>query len=86
MADFCNICAVKMFGDQIKPDIDVETLAESLTPGYWIQVLCEGCGMNGVIKEEDRTVNLSFYDKEDFGAAFIVKPIDDWRNSTNEPF
>ena len=91
MADFCNVCTNKMFGDEIdgepvEPDFDVESIAESLEPGYYTPVLCEGCGMKAVIKNEDSSVTLAFYNPDDFEGDLIERSIESWRNGSNEPF
>jgi hypothetical protein len=54
MADFCNICSKEMFGD-VNPDINVHQILEELDSGFFTSVLCEGCGMSHIGKEEDGT-------------------------------
>jgi len=58
MAEFCTKCSEKLFGDEIKPDIDIKEIADSLQPGYYINTLCEGCGLVLIIKAEDGTINV----------------------------
>lgn len=50
MADFCTQCSDYMFGSNIKPDIDVEEIAQTVSNGHYLPVLCEGCGMRAVGK------------------------------------
>ena len=38
MADFCSQCSTKVFGE------DFGDLKGLCAEGYWILVLCEGCG------------------------------------------
>lgn len=57
MADFCNICIHRMFG-RTKPDIDVIEIFNELTDGYFMPVLCEGCGMTGIAKKDGKLLIL----------------------------
>lgn len=52
MADFCNKCTERMFGENVEPDIDVYKIGENLEPGYFQVVLCEGCGLKIISKNE----------------------------------
>lgn len=65
MADFCNKCAHNLFGPNCEPDIDVLKIAEELEPGHVMKVICEGCRLAAVIKNEDCTIGLAFYPAED---------------------
>lgn len=38
MADFCKACAIDNFGD------DTGDLKGLCNPGFFVQVICEGCG------------------------------------------
>ena len=63
MADFCTNCAKEMFGEEVEPDIDVKKIFDSLEPGFYTSVLCEGCGMAAISKMDDgelKVVYLSF--------------------------
>jgi len=55
MADFCNICSEEMYGPGLPPDINVHEIIRNLKNGYFTPVLCEGCGMSHVGKEDDGT-------------------------------
>lgn len=57
MADFCNECTKKMFGENVKPDIDVIKIGEESAPGgEGLRVLCEGCGLSYIYKSESGVV------------------------------
>jgi hypothetical protein len=59
MADFCTKCSPAMFGEEVQPDIDILKIADGLKPGYFTKgVLCEGCGLVAVIKEEDLSIKV----------------------------
>jgi hypothetical protein len=59
MADFCTKCSPAMFGEEVQPDIDILKIAEDLKPGYFTKgVLCEGCGLVAVIKEENLEIKV----------------------------
>lgn len=69
MADFCNKCAVRL--DFPKFDIDVPRLVQELeadgTPsGISISVMCEGCGLIGVGKYDNR-IQLAFLSNDSDG-------------------
>jgi hypothetical protein len=59
MAEFCNVCSREIFGEA-KPDIDVYKIASSLPGGVIKNVLCEGCGMSFVGKDQEENVFLYF--------------------------
>ena len=65
MADFCTKCSPKMFGDEIKPEIDINEIADGLKPGYYTNTLCEGCGLTAIIKDEDGTIKVGLLPKDD---------------------
>lgn len=56
MADFCTPCSAAMFGDRFQPDINLREIAATLENGTYVPVLCEGCGMNAVGKDENGQV------------------------------
>lgn len=58
MAEFCTKCADK-FG--VVPEIDVDKIFKKLKPGYQQSVLCEGCSLVALHKEEDFTEFLGYY-------------------------
>jgi len=58
MADFCNVCADRLFGDNAQPDIDVNSIVKDLKNSHYIQVLCEGCGMLAIEKDANGEVSV----------------------------
>ena len=60
MADFCNKCSAELFGEDIVPEIDVYDIASRLSPEFYTNVLCEGCGMVAVLKDENSEIMLYF--------------------------
>lgn len=86
MAEFCNQCAPKMFGADVKPDIDVIELSKDIKPGYYLSVLCEGCGMFAIIRESDNTIKLAFPaidEDESADNTPILQTLSDWQNSAS---
>lgn len=63
MADFCTNCSDYMFPPTIKPDIDVQKIFETLEPGYYQPVLCEGCGMSSV-QNENGQLRVTYVEKD----------------------
>lgn len=61
MADFCNYCVKEVFGD-VEPDIDVYKIFDELKIGYMTPVICEGCGMIGVAKDEHGKLKVIYQD------------------------
>jgi hypothetical protein len=45
-------------------DIDVDEIFESLSPGYYMSVICEGCGLLAIEKTGDNQLRVA-YDGED---------------------
>ena len=64
MADFCTKCSFEMFGPDFDLDINVKEMFEKLEPGYFFNVLCEGCTMIGVMKTVEGRLKLGFIDKD----------------------
>jgi hypothetical protein len=52
MAEFCSICEPEYF------DIDLTSIALELTPGHSIELLCEGCNIRAVYKDESGILYL----------------------------
>ena len=77
MADFCNKCAKAMWGEEIEPEIDVPQIATKLTNGYYMSVICEGCGLIALSKEEDCKVILAYGDSD--GDDIAWESLDDWQ-------
>lgn len=63
MADFCNVCADKMFGKEVKPEIDVLKIFNKLKEGFYQPVLCEGCALNAIMKKDGK-MKIHFLDEE----------------------
>ena len=88
MSEFCNKCSNEMFGKDTKPDIDVRLLAHDLTPGHYFNVLCEGCGMIAVAKEEDGLVKVVYLTDEDLNDNrldehdTITETLEEWENKS----
>jgi hypothetical protein len=64
-----------MFGAEAEADIDVYELAKGLDPNHYIAVICEGCGMIAVSKNEAGEVELAY--AED-GDTIELVPISEW--------
>jgi hypothetical protein len=66
MADFCNVCATRLFGDNCPPEIDVPQIVKGLKKNEFSRVLCEGCGMVAIERDlETNEVMLVTYDHEE---------------------
>ena len=61
MAEFCNKCA-KEWG--MKADIDIYKIHSGLDKGYQRSVLCEGCEIIAVSKEDDGALMVGYPDRE----------------------
>ena len=59
MADFCTKCAIEMWGTELPPDIDIKEISESLKPGTYKPVICEGCGMRAFGKTETGDIEIA---------------------------
>ncbi len=65
MAEFCNKCTERLFGKNAKPDIDVMEIAKDLAPGgEGLNVLCEGCGLRFIYKDESDRVLVAVSKEE----------------------
>jgi hypothetical protein len=85
MADFCNVCSEELFGKEITPEIDVYDILENqLKPGYIVSVLCEGCGMSNIAKDQSGSPYL-YFDYQDGGDSPAVT-IEDWVNGKKKQF
>ncbi|GJQ43744.1 MAG: hypothetical protein JETCAE03_32420 [Ignavibacteriaceae bacterium] len=65
MAEFCNKCIEKVFPGE-KPDIDVYEIFNELKEGYVQPVLCEGCGMSGILKDDYGHLKVIYIDGDNF--------------------
>ena len=72
MADFCNRCATEMWGDDFPPEIDVQKIAESLEPNTYMPVLCEGCRMVAVGKNEKQEIMIAHVIEEGQVADLVL--------------
>ncbi|MEM9261463.1 MAG: hypothetical protein AAGA62_17620 [Bacteroidota bacterium] len=61
MAEFCNTCAERI---GTHPDFDVYRIHRRLKRGYYQVVLCEGCGMVAVLKEENGELKAGYPERE----------------------
>jgi hypothetical protein len=64
MADFCNKCAQVLWGDQHEPEIEIERIAEQLEPGHFESVLCEGCGVRAIGKNQEGEILIAVLEEE----------------------
>jgi hypothetical protein len=64
MADFCNKCAPEMWGKDAPPDIDVYQIAEGLEFGHFASVLCEGCRVRAVGKDNGGKILVALLEEE----------------------
>lgn len=78
MADFCNKCADELFGEGVEPDINVYAIGETLQTGFYLPVLCEGCGMMAISKNEEGLLELAYEDKADQDNPIKFIPIQEW--------
>jgi len=60
MAEFCNYCA-ESWG-MPTPEIDVFAIYKNLNAGEYESVLCEGCGMVAVMKDETGALKVGHSD------------------------
>lgn len=59
MAEFCSLCAERMKLDHA--DFDVRAIASKVKIGNVQDVLCEGCSMITILKENDGTRDGKVY-------------------------
>lgn len=64
MADFCTKCSFEMWGTELPPDIDIQKIADGMEPGHYTAVLCEGCGMIAIAKDENSNILIGVLDEE----------------------
>ena len=65
MADFCTKCAIEMWGNELPPDIDIQKIADGMEPGHYTSVLCEGCGMIAIAKDENGNILIGVLNEEE---------------------
>ena len=79
MADFCNNCALETWGDQYSPEIDIYKIAEGLDLNTYKPVLCEGCGICAVGKnQEGGTVIATILEEGSVEDWVKWVPIQEW--------
>jgi len=83
MADFCNKCAKEMWGEKAVPEIDVYEISDNLGTGYFVNVLCEGCEMVGISKNERGEVMLLYPEMTKEGAEVKRVPLIDWEKKSS---
>ena len=62
MAEFCSL-GHEREPDLFPPEIDVRGIAANLKPGFGQNVICEGCALVAITKDESGTVFLGYYDR-----------------------
>jgi hypothetical protein len=74
MADFCNKCAYDMWGDHLPADIDVPKIFRELDEGFALTVMCEGCGLSAIGKNEGKLFTSKYREswKEDNLSDYII--------------
>jgi hypothetical protein len=81
MAEFCNYCAEEMWGEEIKPDIDIFEIAKDLQPNTYQPVLCEGCGMAAVGVNDKGGIWIATREAE-LGEQIVEwKEFDEWKRT-----
>lgn len=79
MSDFCNRCSNELWGEDFQPEIDVLKIAESLQPNSYMPVLCEGCGMSAIGKNEKGEVMIAHVVEEGHVDDLVEwVPYSDW--------
>ena len=58
MAEFCNKCSEEWGSPEI--DINVYSIHRNLRKGQMESVLCEGCGMKAVSKDEKGNLKIAY--------------------------
>jgi len=53
-----------MWGTELPPDIDIQKIADGMDPGHYTAVLCEGCGMIAIAKDENGNILIGVLDEE----------------------
>ena len=53
-----------MLGTKLPPDIDIQKIADGMEPDHYTSVLCEGCGMIAIAKDENSNILIGVLDEE----------------------
>ena len=76
MADFCTKCSTELFGEELKPEIDIKELAEKLKPGMMFAgLLCEGCKLTAICKTVGGEIKVGYIDKAGWEANEEINSI-----------
>jgi len=81
MADFCTECdKITGLGTNGEPDINIRKIAEPLENGTYVPVMCEGCGLCGVGKDDNGNIIVivpeNIHDNENENVVVLL--IDDF--------
>jgi hypothetical protein len=75
-----------MWGERYPADIDVPKIFKELQPGYCVCVVCEGCRMLAVGKNEQGDLNLMFgseSEEDDFEDPWVPAILDEYNIPKN---
>lgn len=80
MADFCTQCSAATFGDAVEPDINIREIAASLETGTYVDVLCEGCGMKAIGKDDNGNIMVAVPEnvRDDSCESYLWVPLEDF--------
>lgn len=81
MADYCNKCSEEIHGGKVPPEIDVYEIASGLCNGCIANVLCEGCEMMGVLKDERGRIFALYEEYSKDGVEIKKVSVDEWKKS-----
>jgi len=71
MAEFCTKCAPEIWVNDVREDINIDKIYESLEPGTGESVLCEGCGLMAVGKTLDNEMLLAVPTNVDHSSQMV---------------
>ena len=83
MSEFCNKCTKEMYGKDATPDINVYEISSRLSPGYFMNVLCEGCEMVGIQKDERGDIYLLYPEMTKEGEEIKKVPLKEWEKKAS---
>jgi hypothetical protein len=93
MADFCTNCSLEMWGNELPPDLDIKEIAESLKSGTYKPVLCEGCGMRAIGKDDNGAITIAMPSTEpeseesnSSGTKVDWIPLEEWEKDYQEKY
>lgn len=81
MASYCNKCSKDLYGTSV-PEIDVYEISSSLGNGYFVNVLCEGCEMIGVQKDDYGRIFLLYPELTKEGEEVKKVSLKDWEGTS----